>query len=355
MNIKGMKVLSIDDNINDLSIIERYARSLSLDVESYEDPQEGLRSSQGTDYDVILVNYEMSKFNGLELIKAVRQHNSIIPIIMLTTLEDDVKVQEEALKLGANDFLNKPINFASFQARIQSTLTLSKALALSKGTTSLLDDEVQKATKTLQDNEYEALKVLGTCAEYKDYKAGSHTLRVSHYCKALAKAANLKEKVQDVVFYASQFHDLGKIGIADEILLKQGPLNEDELEIMKTHSRIGYDILKWSKSGYLKAGAVIAYSHHEKYDGTGYPIGLSGETIPILGRIVAIADVFDALTHERPYKKAWNIEDACTFLMEEKGKHFDPSLVDLFIEHLDEMKVIKSQFTDEIQVTSKRA
>ena len=163
----------------------------------------------------------------------------------------------------------------------------------------------------------------------------------------MAKAAGLNEKVQDVVFHASQFHDLGKIGIGDEILLKPGKLDDAEFEIMKTHARIGYDILKYSQSGYLKAGAVISYSHHEKFDGSGYPIGLSGERIPILGRIVAVADVFDALTSVRPYKKAWSIEDACELLIEEKGKHFDPNLIDLFIENLDEMKSIKSRFIDE--------
>ncbi|HIC44237.1 MAG TPA: HD domain-containing protein [Sulfurimonas sp.] len=196
------------------------------------------------------------------------------------------------------------------------------------------------------NNEHEAVETLAKSAGYKEHKMGKHSQRIAHYCKLLAKTAGLNEKIQDTAFYASQVYDLGKVGIPDSVLLKAGKLDDRELEVMKTHSRLGYDILKYSKTRYLKAGAVIAYSHHEKYDGSGYPIGLKGETIPILGRIVAIADVFDALTHERVYKKAWSIEEACQFLVEEKGKHFDPSLVEDFIQHIDEVKSIKTEFSD---------
>lgn len=328
MNFNGMKILSIDDDIKNLSIIEDFAKPLLFDVDSFESPEKALLSGKSTEYDLVLVDYKVAELNGLEFIKAFRKYNSDIPIIMLSEMEDDINLQVEALHLGANDFLTKPINSASFQARVQNVLKLSKAESL------------------LKDSEHEALEVLGRCAEYKEDKAGAHATRMAHYCKVLAKVAGLSKKVQDIAFYASQYHDLGKLGISDEILLKPGKLDESEFEVMKTHSRIGYEMLMRSKSGYLKAGAVICYSHHEKFDGSGYPIGLSGETIPILGRIVAIADVFDALTSIKVYKKAWSIEDACSLLIEEKGKHFDPSLVDLFIENLDEMKSIKNQFQD---------
>lgn len=342
-----MKILSIDNNSNDLLIIEDYAKSLSLEVDSFEDPQKALLSAQSIKYDLLIVDYRAPKPNALEFIKAFRQKVSRnIPIIMLTRLEDDEKLQVKALHVGAHDFLTKPVDASLFQARVLNTLKLKKAQALLANETFLLEEEIQDTTKTLKANEQEALQMLGMSAEYKDHKTGGHTLRMAHYCKVLAKAAGLSEKIQDVVFHASQFHDLGKVGISDEILLKPSKLDEDEFEIMKTHARIGYDILKYSQSQYLKAGAVISYSHHEKFDGSGYPIGLSGETIPMPGRIVAVADVFDALTSARPYKKAWSIEDACQFLIEEKGKHFDPNLVDLFIENLDEMKSIKSQFMD---------
>jgi len=346
MNINGMRILSIDENINNLSIIENYTKELSLDVDSFEDPHKALLASESIKYDLVVVDYKMHKLNGLEFIKTFRYKNSDVPIIMLTEVEEDVKIQEKALRLGAHDLLSKPVNPLLFQARVYNALKLTKAQSLLKDETLLLEDALEEATQTLQANEHEALQVLGKSVEYKDYQAGGHTLRIAHYCKVLAKAAGLNEKIQDVVFHASQYHDLGKIGIADEILLKPEKLDEDEFEIMKTHARIGFDILKYSQSEYLKAGAVISYSHHEKYDGSGYPIGLVGETIPLPGRIVAIADVFDALTQVRPYKKAWSVEDACTLLVEEKGKHFDPNLVDLFMENLDEMKSIKSKFLD---------
>lgn len=189
-------------------------------------------------------------------------------------------------------------------------------------------------------------KLLSSDIGAENHETREHTLRISHYCKVLAKAVGLNEKLQDLAFYASQFHDLGKLDIADVILLKPEKLSDDEFEIIKTHSRIGYDMLKYTQSGYLKAAAIICYSHHEKYDGSGYPIGLSGEAIPILGRIVAVADVFDALTQERPYNELWSVEDACQLLITEKGKHFDPLLVDLFIENLDEIKSIKNQYKD---------
>lgn len=347
MNIHGMKILSVDDNINSLRIIESYTKPLSLDVNSFEDPQKALMASQNIEYDLVIVDYVMPKLNGLQFIKEFRKNNSDIPIIMLTAVEDDIDLQIEALRLGANDFLTKPANPAAFQARVQNMLKLRKAQLLLKDKALLLESEVEKATQLLTDNENEVLQVLGKSAEYKDLETGAHTVRVAHYCKVLAKASGLDEKVQDIIFHASPLHDLGKVGIPDKILLKPGKLDADEFEIMKTHATIGYEILKRSHSGYLKAGAVIAYSHHEKYDGSGYPLGLAGETIPILGRIVAIADVFDALISVRPYKKAWSAEDACKLLIEEKGKHFDPKLVDLFIENINEMKSIKDQFSDE--------
>ena len=189
-------------------------------------------------------------------------------------------------------------------------------------------------------------KLLSSDIGVENHETREHTLRIAHYSKVLAKAVGLNEKLQDLAFYASQLHDVGKLDIADELLLKPEKLSDDEFEIIKTHARIGYDMLKYTQSGYLKAAAIICYSHHEKFDGSGYPMGLSGETIPVLGRIVAVTDVFDALMQERPYNELWSVEDACQLLIGEKGKHFDPLLVDLFIENLDEIKAIKSQYKD---------
>lgn len=346
MNSNGMRILLIDENAEDSARIEEFSKSLLLEVDSFSDPKQALLSSQSVGYDLLIVDYRTPKPDGLDFIRDFRQNSSReIPIIMLIRTEDDESLQVKALHLGVDDFLNKPLHASLFQARVLKSLKLKKAQSLLENESYLLEDSVNSATKKFKENEQEALQILGLVTEAKDYQAGGHALRVAHYSKVLAKAKGLSFKLQDIIFYASQFYDLGKVGIPDSILLKPTQLDEDEFEVIKTHARKGYDFLKYSQSEYLKAGAVICYSHHEKFDGSGYPIGLSGQTIPIPGRIVAIADVFEALTQERPYKKAWSIEDACQFLIEEKGRHFDPELVELFINNLDEIKSIKSKFT----------
>ena len=331
MNIENMKIISIDDNKTNLLIIESYAKNLSLQIDSFLEPKEALVASSNIEYDLVIVDYMMPEINGLEFIQEFRKNNPEIPIIMLTAVGDDMQLQIKALEYGANDFLSKPINAPAFKARIINMLKLRKSQLLLKNKAMLLQVEVDKATLRLKESELETLQMLGKTAEYKDPETNAHTQRVSHYCKILARAYGLDENLQDIIFYASPFHDLGKIGIPDRILLKPGKLDADEYEIMKKHSQIG----------------VIAYNHHEKYDGTGYPNGLKGESIPIFGRITAIADVFDALTSIRPYKKAWSVDEAFNLLIEEKNRHFDPILVDLFIKNKEDVMNIHNKFSQE--------
>lgn len=347
MKIEQMKLLSVDDNKTNLMIIESYAKMLELEVESFLNPLEALYSSKTQMYDLVIVDYMMPEMNGLQFIETFRKENQETPIIMLTAVGDDMELQISALQLGANDFLSKPINAAAFKARIINMLKLRKSQLLLKDRALLLQEEVKEATKRLIESEHETLQMLGKTAEYKDPETNAHTQRVAHYSKLLAKAYGLDENLQDTIFYASPFHDIGKIGIPDSILLKPARLSKEEFEIMKTHASIGYEILKKSKSQYLKAGGVIAYNHHERYDGKGYPNQLSGESIPIFGRITAIADVFDALTSSRPYKKPWSLEETFAFLEAEKERHFDPVLVDLFIQNRQEVVQIFNAFKEE--------
>jgi putative two-component system response regulator len=347
MNVENMKILSIDDNKTNLLIIESYAKILNLEIESFLNPKEALEASFENEYDLVIVDYMMPEINGLEFIQSFRQNNQNTPIIMLTAVGDDMELQIKALEYGANDFLSKPINAPAFKARIINMLKLRKSQLLLQDKALLLQDEVNSATIRLKESEHETLQMLGKSAEYKDPETNAHTQRVAYYCKLLARAYGLDENLQDIIFYASPFHDLGKIGIPDKILLKPGKLDDDEFSIMKNHAKIGYEILKGSKSKYLKAGGVIAYNHHEKYDGTGYPNGLKGENIPIFGRITAIADVFDALTSSRPYKKAWSLEEAFDFLIREKEVHFDPKLVDLFLENKNKVIDIHNKFKED--------
>ena len=347
MNVENMRIISIDDNKTNLLIIESYAKILNLEIESFLNPKEALEASFEKEYDLVIVDYMMPEINGLEFIQSFRQNNQSTPIIMLTAVGDDMNLQIKALEYGANDFLSKPINAPAFKARIINMLKLRKSQLLLQDKALLLQDEVKLATIRLKESEYETLQMLGKTAEFKDPETNAHTQRVAYYCKLLARAYGLDENLQDIIFYASPFHDLGKIGIPDNILLKPGKLDDDEFSIMKNHAKIGYEILKGSKSKYLKAGGVIAYNHHEKYDGTGYPNGLKGKSIPIFGRITAVADVFDALTSSRPYKKAWSLEEAFDFLIEEKSVHFDPKLVDLFLENKNEVINIHNKFKED--------
>ena len=347
MNVENMRIISIDDNKTNLLIIESYAKILNLEIESFLNPKEALEASFEKEYDLVIVDYMMPEINGLEFIQSFRQNNQSTPIIMLTAVGDDMNLQIKALEYGANDFLSKPINAPAFKARIINMLKLRKSQLLLQDKALLLQDEVKLATIRLKESEYETLQMLGKTAEFKDPETNAHTQRVAYYCKLLARAYGLDENLQDIIFYASPFHDLGKIGIPDNILLKPGKLDDDEFSIMKNHAKIGYEILKGSKSKYLKAGGVIAYNHHEKYDGTGYPNGLKGESVPIFGRITAVADVFDALTSSRPYKKAWSLEEAFDFLIEEKSVHFDPKLVDLFLENKNEVINIHNKFKED--------
>lgn len=347
MNFENMHIVSIDDNENNLFLIEVIGQEMGLNVKSFSEPLDALMYVLKNSVDMIIIDYMMPELNGLEFIKEYRKNNKTVPIVMITAAGDDDGIHKEAFDAGANDFLNKPVNSILFQARVENLLSNYQNRMLLEDRAKHLEKEVNKATQNLIKREHETLNILGKTAEYKDPETASHVARVAHYSKILAREYGLDEKEQEIIFYASPFHDLGKVGIEDKVLLKPGKLDKDEFEIMKTHAMIGYEILKNSQSEYLKAGATIALTHHEKYNGTGYPNGVSGEDIHIYGRIVAVVDVFDALTSHRPYKKAWSFEDAFKLLKEEKGKHFDPKIVDLFVKNIDEIEIIYNSFKEE--------
>ena len=344
MNFEDLQIISIDDNENNLFLIEAICEEMKLNVKSFSEPLEALMHVLQNRVDLIVIDYMMPNLDGIEFIKEFRRKNKKVPIVMVTAAGDDETIHKEAFEAGVNDFLSKPVNSVLFKARVTNLLTNYQNTLLIEDRAKLLEEEVKKATENLIDREHETLYILGKTAEYKDPETASHVARVAHYSKLIAKAYGLDEKEQEIIFYAAPFHDLGKIGIEDKILLKPGKLDDEEFEQMKKHAQIGYEILKDSQSEFLKAGAIIAINHHEKYDGNGYPKGLKGDDIHIYGRIVAIVDVFDALTSHRPYKKAWSFDDALNLLKEESGKHFDPNLVNLFIENTEEIKEIYNSF-----------
>ncbi len=347
MKFHNMQIVSIDDNKNNLFLIESMCVEIELNVKSFFDPLEALMYVLKNHVDMIVIDYMMPNLNGIDFIKEFRNKNKKVPIIMVTASGNNDQIHKNAFDAGVNDFLSKPVNSLLFKARVLNLLDSYENRILLEDKAKLLEFEVQKATQKLINREQETLNILGKTAEYKDPETASHVSRVAHYSKMLAREYGLSKVDQDLIFYASPFHDLGKVGIEDKILLKPGRLDKDEFEIMKTHAQIGYEILKDSQSEYLKAGAMIAISHHEKFDGNGYPGQIKGEDIHIFGRIVAVVDVFDALTSNRPYKRAWNFDDALNLLIQEKQKHFDPVIVDLFVKNIDEVKTIYNSFQEE--------
>jgi len=338
-----LRLIVVDDEPINLILLEEIAKEMGHTPYSFSDPIAALEWASTNPVDLVVTDFNMPKMDGLDLLKALRViHPDVMSIMITASGDNDLKI--EALRVGVNDFLTKPVFPAEVELRLRNMTHIQNSLKTQKRFAKELRIEVDKATEALRHSQFEALEVLSRTAEYKDPETGSHVARVAHYSKMLGEAYGLNDEECEILFYAAPLHDIGKVGILDEVLLKPAKLNDEEFERMKLHSVIGYNILKNSVNPYLQAGAVIAYSHHEKYNGSGYPEGLKGEEIPLHGRIVAIADVFDALTSVRPYKRPWSFEETVAFIEEEKGNHFDPHLAELFIKNIKRVREIYQQF-----------
>ncbi|HEX5710004.1 MAG TPA: HD domain-containing phosphohydrolase [Sulfuricurvum sp.] len=338
-----LRLIIVDDEPVNVILLEEIAKEMGHFPLSFLNPENALEWAKENLVDLIIVDFNMPVMNGLDLLKAMRISHPDIMSIMITANADNA-LKLEALGMGVNDFLTKPISTAEFQLRLTNMIHIKNSMKSQKEFARQLTLEVEKATEGLKKSQFEALEVLSKTAEYKDPETGSHIARVSHYSKMLAAQYGLDEKEQEILFYAAPLHDIGKVGIEDAVLLKPGKLIDEEFDQMKLHSTIGYNILKNSTNPYLIAGSIVAQSHHEKYNGLGYPNGLVGDEIPLYARIVAIADVFDALTSIRPYKRAWSFEEAMALIEKEKGEHFDPHLANLFIANIDRVREIYQQF-----------
>lgn len=290
--------------------------------------------------DMVLLDVMMPGMNGHEVCRELKSdpRSRAIPVIFVTAL-GEVADETEGFALGAVDYITKPVSAALVLARVKTHLALYDQ-------NRELERLVTERTSELHKTQLEIIKRLGRAAEYKDNETGLHVIRMSRYSQLIGKAIGLREVEQDLIRNASPMHDVGKIGIPDNILRKPGPLDDTEWQTMRDHPNMGAKIIGNSDSQLLQAAREIALTHHEKWDGSGYPAGLQGEAIPLFGRIVALADVFDALTSERPYKKAWPIEEAVALIQREAGKHFDPHLVEAFVRILPEILVVKDQFAE---------
>lgn len=278
--------------------------------------------------DLILLDVMMPGKSGYEVCEALQQQEATrgIPVIFVTALSD-ADDEAHGLELGAVDYLTKPVNAAIVRARVRNHLSLVR---------------VEELTAT----RLAVVQRLGRAAEYKDNETGLHVIRMSHYSQLIALEAGMGEAWAETLLHAAPMHDVGKIGIPDSVLRKPGKLDPDEWAIMQQHAEIGAQIIGEDGSELLAMAREVAQNHHEKWDGSGYPRGLKGEDIPVSARIVALADVFDALTSERPYKKAWSVDQACDLIREQSGQHFDPDLVKAFFACLPAILEIKNRWPE---------
>ncbi len=345
-----MHIVTIDDVEANLLLLQHFIgqQGEAHEVRAYTDPQQALAHCQEQLPDLVIVDYMMPELNGIDFIGRLRAlpGRGDIPVLMVTA-NDEREVRYGALQAGATDFLTKPLDRIEFGARLRNMLALRASQKRLEDRASWLAEEVLKATEELRRRERETIVRLSKAAEFRDPETGGHIQRMAHYSWLIAVHLGLPLEQQQLLLEAARMQDVGKVGIPDHILLKPGRLEPAELEIMKQHAAKGHQILTGSSSPLLQMAAVIALTHHEKYDGSGYPNGLHGATIPLVGRIVAVADVFDALTSARPYKPAWPVEHAVAYLREQAGRHFDPQCVAVFLDRFDEVQAIRQRFIDE--------
>ena len=309
-------VMIIDDLFSSRLLLAEIVRQIDgkLNLELFDTPSRALEYARNNRVDMILTDYKLPEFDGVQA--------------------------------GATDFLIKPLDEHETRARCANLLELRRHKIVLSDQARVLQYQVDKSVAEIHERELETLSKLAKAGEFRDRTTGNHLARMARYSALIGVNIGLAIDTVHVLEFASPMHDIGKIGIPDSVLLKEGPLNAEEDSVMKNHPRIGYDILKGSPSKYLSMGAIIALGHHEKYDGSGYPNGLHGEDIPIVARIVAVADVFDALVSERPYKHAWSIEEGIAYLEAQKGRHFDPRCVEAFVGAVDRVTEIQKEFGD---------
>ena len=363
------RILLVDDQETMLDLLETVLRSWGYETERAKDGFEALAKVE-LDIDLIILDLEMPGMDGFEVTKQIRASERFrdIPIIISTALTNR-ETRLRAVEYGANDYITKPVDRTELQVRAASLLKLKESQDAIKRYQAELEEKVTQRTNSLRraleetveakrkayEANLETIFRLAVAAEHKDEDTAAHIRRMSRFCAILARRCRLLPNEAEVILHASPLHDVGKLGIPDAILRKPGSLTPEEWVVMRQHSTLGGRILMNSASELLRAGHIIALTHHEKWDGSGYPKGLRGEEIPLQGRICAIADVFDALTSERPYKKAFSNEKAFEILEEGKGKHFDPELIDKFVDSTDEVIAVQQEIAGQTQKTTEPA
>lgn len=343
-------VLIIDDEPFNLRLIEAVLRKNGyLKITLLSDPRLAIETVKSVNPDLILLDIKMPHLDGFEVMRRLREvRDSSCPPIVVLTAENSQDFLNRALSEGAQDFLGKPFNSPELLLRVKKHLQEHLEKRLLSAQKCQLEELVQEKTRQLYQSRLQIVHQLAKAVKHHDNETGAHILRVSHMAEVLARHAGWSTANCELILHASPLHDVGKIGIPDAVLLKPGGLTAEERSAMEKHSIIGANILEGSSDQIINMARDIALSHHEKWDGSGYPHRLSGDAIPMAARITAIADVFDALTSDRPYKKPWSLQDAKELIVSAAGTHFDPNLVEVFVSCFDSFCEIYNRFNDEI-------
>jgi len=346
--IRAAGILIVDDVAANVEMASGLLEVAGFtNVQGTTDSHYGLVLAESDAFDLILLDMRMPALDGQEFIRRMRQRDlHRQPAIIVLTAQTDEDTRRAALSGGARDFLVKPFKFWELEQRVRNALEIQILYRQTREFNFELETRVERRTRELHDARADVIRRLATAAEFRDGETGQHVQRMSMFAHHLALKIGLSEAEAAQIRDAAPLHDVGKIGIPDAILLKPGKLDPAEWEIMKRHAEIGAEILAGSASPVLDLARTVALAHHEKWDGSGYPKGLKGEEIPIAGRIIAVCDVFDALTSERPYKPAWPVERAAAFLLENAGSHLDPMLVGVFHRELPAILELRGRFCD---------
>lgn len=342
--ILDAKILAVDDNVLNIQVLKKILSSAGfINITTLTDSTQALSAYQEIKPDLLLLDLKMPGLNGFEIMAqlALNNPNDYLPILILTAEDESARLK--ALSCGAKDFLHKPYQASEVILRSRNIIEVRLLYKQIKNENLSLEAQVQERTDQLKQSRLDVIYRLAKAAELRDTDTADHIVRMSRYCEKIAIAMGSTPAQAEIILNTSPLHDIGKIAIPDSILLKPAKLEPQEFEIIKTHTTIGAKILSEGKSPFLKMAEVIALTHHERFDGFGYPNKLKGEDIPQVGQICSVADVFDALTSVRPYKKAWSFEEAFTEIQNCRGKNFNPQIVDAFCDILKDIRAIYEQ------------
>ncbi len=347
-DVKAAKILIVEDDPLNADLLREI-----LEEEGYfnifmsQDPFQVLSLHEKNTFDLILLDIQLPGMSGVQVLEQLQRSNKreFLPVIMLTACTDR-KIRKKVLEAGARDFISKPFENWEVLLRIRNILHTRFYYAQQVLRVDLMESEVSRRTKEIRETQFEIIQRLAVAGELRDNETGAHVKRMSHICSLLASKRGVTSEFSELILYASAMHDVGKIGIPDSILLKSKKLSPAEWEIMQQHPKIGARIIGNHNSPLISLAREISLFHHERWDGGGYPHNISGGRIPVSARIAAISDVFDALTSDRPYKKAWSIEKSVEMIKSESGKHFEPIMVDILVECLPEIIEIKDRYQD---------